>query len=137
MPVDTEYQLYILSHQHVKKLNANDYSTEMSGLKFKLAHEREDKESWSAKAPTQRKHLIQFLRNMADQLEKEPIRLTFEYDGKEYTGEAVPILETCADDVCHEADVSLNDEDLGIIPCRQKRLEDGLCGSGTRGCHWK
>src|ERR1700752_2244270 len=69
VPVGTEYQWYILSHQHVKKLNANDYSTEMTGLKFKLAHKRADKEQWSAKAPTQRKHLIQFLRDMADQLE--------------------------------------------------------------------
>jgi hypothetical protein len=29
----------------------------------------------------------------------------------------VPISETCSDDVCYEADVSLNDEDLGIIRC--------------------
>lgn len=117
VPVGTEYQWFILSHQHVKKLNANDYSTEMSGLKFKLAHKRADKESWSAKAPTQRKHLIQLLRDMADQLEKDPIPLEFEYDGKTYKGEAVPISETCSDDFCMEADVSLNDEDIGIIRC--------------------
>jgi hypothetical protein len=53
VPVGTEYQWYILSHQHVKKLNANDYSTEMTGLKFKLVHKRADKETWSAKAPAQ------------------------------------------------------------------------------------
>jgi hypothetical protein len=91
VPVGTEYQWYILSHQHVKKLNANDYSTEMSGLKFKLAHKRADKEAWSAKAPTQRKHLIQFLRDMADQQEKDPIHLEFEYEGKSNKGEAVPL----------------------------------------------
>jgi hypothetical protein len=132
VPVGTEYQWYILSHQHVKKLNANDYSTEMSGLKFKLAHKRADKETWSAKAPTQRKHLIQFLRDMADQLEKEPIHLDFEYEGNQYKGEAVPISETCTDDdVCYEADVSLNDEDLGIIRCaksgwKMDRMEQAL-----------
>lgn len=117
VPVGTEYQWFILSHQHVKKLNANDYSTEMSGLKFKLAHKRADKESWSAKAPTQRKHLIKLLRDMADQLEKDPIPLEFEYDGKTYKGEAVPIAETCTDDICYEAEVSLNDEEIGIIRC--------------------
>jgi hypothetical protein len=118
VPVGTEYQWYILSHQHVKKLNANDYSTEMTGLKFKLAHKRADKAGWSAKAPTQRKHLIQFLRDMADQLEKEPIHLTFEYEEKEYTGEAVPVAETCTDEgICFEAQVPLNDQELGIIRC--------------------
>jgi hypothetical protein len=117
VPVGTEYQWYILSHQHVKKLNANDYSTEMTGLKFKLAHKRADKDTWSAKSPTQRKHLIQFLRDTADQLEKDPIQLEFEYEGETYKGEAVPIQETCADDVCYEAEVSLNDLELGIIRC--------------------
>ncbi len=117
VPVGTEYQWYIVSHQHVKKLNANDYSTEMSGLKFKLAHKRADKGKWSATAPTQRKHLIGYLRELADQLEKEPIHLEFECDGKNYTGEAVPISEACSGDICYEADVSLNDEDLGIIRC--------------------
>jgi hypothetical protein len=55
----------------------------MTGLKFKLAYKCADKETWSAKAPTQRKHLIKFLRDMADHLEKEPIHLEFEYEGKE------------------------------------------------------
>ncbi|WP_237073616.1 hypothetical protein [Mucilaginibacter mali] len=131
VPVGTEYQWYILAHQHVKKLNANDYSTEMSGLKFKLAHKRADKEKWSATAPTQRKHLIGYLRELADSLEKDPIHLQFEYEGKEYRGEAVPISETCSEGVCFEADISLNDEDLGIIRCaksgwKMDRLEQEL-----------
>ncbi|HEY4195893.1 MAG TPA: hypothetical protein VGM63_10185 [Mucilaginibacter sp.] len=131
VPVGTEYQWYILAHQHVKKLNANDYSTEMSGLKFKLAHKRAGKEKWSATAPTQRKHLIGYLRELADQLEKEPVHLEFEYEGKAYKGEAVPIPETCSDDVCYEAEVSLNDEELGIIRCaksgwKMDRMEQEL-----------
>ncbi|WP_242457672.1 hypothetical protein [Pedobacter sp. BS3] len=40
VPVGTEYHWYILAHQTARKLNANDYSTAMSGLKFKLAHKR-------------------------------------------------------------------------------------------------
>src|SRR5919201_5741221 len=34
VPVGTEYHWYILAHQFVKKLNANDYSTEMTAMKF-------------------------------------------------------------------------------------------------------
>ena len=119
VPVGTEYQWYIVSHQHVKKLNANDYSTEMTGLKFKVAHKRADKDKWSATAPTQRKHLIQFFKDMIEQLEKDPIPLEFEYEGVLYKGEAVPISETCDTDegICYEADISLNDNNIGIIRC--------------------
>lgn len=35
-PVGTEYHWYILAHQHVSKLNANDYATNMTGFKYKL-----------------------------------------------------------------------------------------------------
>ncbi len=38
VPVGTEYHWYILAHQHVRKLDANSYSTTMTGLKYKLAH---------------------------------------------------------------------------------------------------
>ncbi|MGG7665528.1 hypothetical protein [Dyadobacter sp. BHUBP1] len=117
VPVGTSYQWYILAHQNVTKLNANDYSTELTGLKFKLAHKRADKNKWSAKAPTQRKHLIEFLRSIIEQLEKEPIPLQFEHEGVTYKGDAIPIAETCAEGVCYEAEVTLNDENIGIIRC--------------------
>jgi hypothetical protein len=117
VPVGTGYQWYIMAHQKVTKLNANDYSTELTGLKFKLAHKRADKNKWSAKAPTQRKHLIEFLKGIIEQLEKDPIPLEFEHEGVVYKGEAIPIAETCAEDVCYEADVTLNDENIGIIRC--------------------
>ncbi|HVW13368.1 MAG TPA: hypothetical protein VHB54_06095 [Mucilaginibacter sp.] len=133
VPVGTEYQWYIVSHQHVKKLNANDYSTEMTGLKFKVAHKRADKDKWSAKAPTQRKHLIQFFKDLIAQLEKEPIPLDFEYEGLRYTGEGVPISETCDTDagICYEVDITLNDQNIGIIRCmksgwKMDRVEQGL-----------
>lgn len=71
-PVGTEYNWYILAHQHVKKLNANTYSTEMTGQKFKLAHKRFDKEKWSSSDKAQRKKLIKILQQFIEELEKEP-----------------------------------------------------------------
>jgi hypothetical protein len=121
VPVGTGYHWYIFSHQIVKKLNANDYSTEMTGLKYKLAHKRFDKEKWSASAKTQRKHLIEFLKKMVKQLEHEPVPIQFEYNGEEYKGEGVPVLETCMDGVCYELDITLNDRQLGII----KKMKSG------------
>src|SRR5207253_1810979 len=55
VPVGTEYHWYILAHQNVRKLNANDYTTSMTGIKYKLAHKRYDKEKWSTTSKTQRK----------------------------------------------------------------------------------
>src|SRR5947209_5958439 len=60
VPVGTAYHWYILAHQNVRKLDANNYSTAMSGYKYKLAHRRADKENWSTSYRGQRKRLIQF-----------------------------------------------------------------------------
>src|SRR5262245_18210765 len=43
VPVGTGYHWYILAHQNVTKLDANSYTTSMTGMKFKLAHKRADK----------------------------------------------------------------------------------------------
>lgn len=115
VPVGTAYHWYIMAHQRVEKLNANDYSTSLVGLKYKVAHKRADKDKWSAKTPTQRHHLIKFLKEMIRQLEHEVIPLELEYNGKLYKGEAVPVPEACDDKVCYQLDVTLNDENLGII----------------------
>src|SRR3954469_18864234 len=115
VPVGTEYHWYILAHQNVKKLNANDYSTTLTGLKFKLAHKRFDKEKWSTTAKTQKKRLIKLMEEFIDQLKKEPVPVVFEYDGKIYNGDAVPISQTCVDGILSELDVSLNDMHVGII----------------------
>jgi hypothetical protein len=45
VPVGTGYHWYILAHQNVFKLNANDYTTAMTGLKYKLAHKRAAKKT--------------------------------------------------------------------------------------------
>ena len=70
VPVGTEYHWYILAHQNVRKINANDYTTAMSGLKFKLAHKRADKGTWSASEKARRKKLIKILQRMITQLEQ-------------------------------------------------------------------
>jgi hypothetical protein len=36
VPVGTEYHWYILAHQNVRKLDANNYTTSMVGVKYKL-----------------------------------------------------------------------------------------------------
>jgi hypothetical protein len=71
VPVDTEYHWYILGHQNVRKLNANDYTTSMTGLKFKIAHKRADNGKWSATQKTQRKRMIKFLHDVIVDLEKQ------------------------------------------------------------------
>ncbi len=71
VPVGTEYHWYILAHQTVRKLNANDYTTAMSGLKFKLAHKRADTGKWSAGEKAQRNRLIKLLQETIKELQRE------------------------------------------------------------------
>ena len=54
-------RLYILVYQNVRKLDANSYTTSMTGLKYKLAHKRVERERWNTTDNTQRKQLIQIL----------------------------------------------------------------------------
>lgn len=71
VPVGTSYHWYILAHQNVTKLNANDYSTSLTGMKFKLAHLRADKGAWSASTQAQRKHMVKILQEVIRDLERE------------------------------------------------------------------
>jgi hypothetical protein len=71
VPVGTEYHWYILAHQNVRKLDANTYTTAMSGLKYKVAHKRADKDKWSLSEASQRKLLIQILEEMILRLKSE------------------------------------------------------------------
>jgi len=68
-PVGTSHHWYILADQVVTKLDANTYSTELSGTKFKLAHKRAGRETWSASERAQRRLLVQILRQMISELE--------------------------------------------------------------------
>jgi hypothetical protein len=73
VPVGTEYHWYILAHQNVRKLDANSYTTSMTGLKYKLAHKRAEKEKWSASDIAQRMLVIQILQDLIPQLKSEMI----------------------------------------------------------------
>ena len=72
VPIDTEYHWYILAHQNVRKLDENTYTTAMTGLKYKLAHRRAGKETWSASEKAQRRQLIKILQEMIRDLSDEP-----------------------------------------------------------------
>src|SRR5262249_14366341 len=61
------------AHQNVTKLNANDYSTSLTGVKFKLAHKRAGQDKWSASPRAQRKRLIKILQELIQDLEKQAI----------------------------------------------------------------
>ncbi len=73
VPVGTEYHWYVLAHQNTTKQTANDYTTSMTGLKFKIAHKRAGSEKWSATPRTQRKRLINFLRSVIADLDKQTV----------------------------------------------------------------
>lgn len=135
VPVGTGYHWFILAHQYVEKLNANDYTTQMVGLKFKLAHKRANKENWSASGEKQRKQLIQLLKSFIAELEKEPeqvvpVPLAFTYRDTEYDGMAVPVPAACENGVCCELDITLNDKHLGIIRNTEKGWKLGTATKG-------
>ncbi|ANH83930.1 hypothetical protein A8C56_13725 [Niabella ginsenosidivorans] len=122
VPVGTGYHWFILSHQFVHKLNANDYSTAMTGIKLKIAHKRADKDKWNISEAAKRKLLIKLLKEFIISLEKEPektevIPLNFTFQSKVYKGRAVPMLTTCANGICQDLDITLNDQHFGIIRC--------------------
>lgn len=71
VPVGTEYHWYILAHQNVKKVDANRYTTSMTGIKYKLAHRRAEQENWNITEEAQKKRLIQILENLTVQLKGE------------------------------------------------------------------
>jgi hypothetical protein len=71
VPVGTEYHWYILANQNVKKLDANNYTTSMIGLKYKLAHKRAERGNWSSSDMAQRKRLIEILQELIKNIKSE------------------------------------------------------------------
>jgi hypothetical protein len=59
------------AHQNTTKRTANDYTTSMTGLKFKIAHKRAGSEKWSATPRMQRKRMIMFLESVIRDLQKQ------------------------------------------------------------------
>lgn len=70
-PVGTEYHWYILANQNVRKLDANEYTTSMTGVKYKLAHRRPTNEKWSAGERAQLRRLIAIFEESIIQLQNE------------------------------------------------------------------
>jgi hypothetical protein len=71
VPVGTQYHWYILADQTVSKLDANVYSTSMSGLKYKLSHKRAYNQNWNATEDVQRRHLIKILEELIITLKQQ------------------------------------------------------------------
>lgn len=119
VPLGTEYQWYILAHQNVCKLDKDDYSTSLTGLKFKLAHKRAKDNKWSGTTKAQRKKLIALLKEMINDLQKKALEFEFEYQGSAMKAEAMPISQTCMEGGCSAYDISVNNKHLGIIKQRK------------------
>ncbi|HEY8937887.1 MAG TPA: hypothetical protein VIM65_21845 [Cyclobacteriaceae bacterium] len=123
--VGTAYHWFILSHQYVEKLNADDYTTSMVGLKFKLAHKRAGQDKWSVSDASQRKALIKILKNLITELEDQPqktvpVPLNFLYRGKDYKGTGIPVISSCHDGICDQLDITLNKKHLGVLKCTNR-----------------
>lgn len=73
VPVGTEYHWYILANQSVKKLDANNYTTSMIGLKYKLSHKRAERNNWSSSDNAQRKKLIEILEELIEKVKLEMV----------------------------------------------------------------
>ena len=49
--VFSEYHWYLLAHQWARKIDADSYTTFMTGLKYKVAHKRPHWRAWSTDYP--------------------------------------------------------------------------------------
>jgi hypothetical protein len=122
VPVGTGYHWFILGHQFVHKLDANNYTTHMIGIKLKLAHKRAGNDKWNISDNTQQNHLIKLLEEFvaelkADSSKLDIIPLDFTYKEKNYTGMAIPLMDSCINGRCNEFDIILNEENKGILRC--------------------
>jgi hypothetical protein len=71
VPVGTEYHWYIVADQNVKKMDANRYTTAMTGIKYKIAHKRASEGNWNISEREQKRRLIQVLEKLVVQLKDE------------------------------------------------------------------
>lgn len=60
--VGTQYHWYILADQFVSKLDANSYSTNMNGVKFKIGHKRPHWQAFSYEYPEQESYKGKLIR---------------------------------------------------------------------------
>lgn len=74
VPLGTEYHWFILADQVVKKTTCDDYTTELTGTKFKLGHKRAYWKGFSYTYSGQQSYkekLLQVLKDTVKQLEKD------------------------------------------------------------------
>ncbi|MGZ3919459.1 MAG: hypothetical protein ACXVNM_02860 [Bacteroidia bacterium] len=57
------------------------------------------------------------MRQKNNQNKKDPVPLSINYKGNTLKGEAIPLSTSCAEGVCFELDVTLNNDHLGTIYC--------------------
>ena len=73
-PIDTRFHWYILAHQRVRKIDSNAYSTFMSGVKYKLAHKRADRDRWNTeygRGPSEHENRIAILEEALAKLKRK------------------------------------------------------------------
>lgn len=87
-PEGTGYNWLIVAHQRVDKLDANSYTTQLDGKKFKVAHLRAKKGEWNVKEKAQRKKVIEFLEKVISDIknadENEEIPYSVDEEKKIY-----------------------------------------------------
>ena len=91
----------------MRKLDANTYTTALTGLKYKLAHKRAGKDTWSASDQAQRRHLIKILQEMIDDLTADMLKdPEFLAEAKKRQWEIAPVsgerLEVLAKEVINQ-----------------------------------
>lgn len=81
VPVGSMYHWYICADQVVKKISANEYTTEMTGAKWKIGHKRPYWHGFSYTYPEQlsyRQRVIEVLRETLQRLEMQELEETME-----------------------------------------------------------
>lgn len=67
---------------------------------------------------------MQTLEDAIAHFQKIPTALTFDYNGGEFKGKALPVSNACREEICEELEITLNDEYRGILKHKKKVLED-------------
>lgn len=64
-----------------------------------------------------------------EKYKRQPVPLSILHQGKNYEGTATPLSTSCAEGVCYELDVVLNNEPMGTIYCGNdmRWMMKGLC----------
>lgn len=95
-PLGTQYHWYIIADQIVKKTTADEYQTEMTGLKWKIGHKRPYWHGFSYTYPQQksyRQRVIEVLRETLLRLETQELEEQMEKAATSDTRRAPGLLK--------------------------------------------